>query len=178
MTVLTPAPFSALKSLALFLLDVGVARSSGVWHGIEKRVTVTSISGQRWHSPRKETRRDRLPFPLKTSKFSRQGFTTATPALFYINFVPQLRQRHHLHVHFLCDWICFSDYALRVPFQPKSLKKDCQQSFALPPRLALERSPLFNTTKLAGLRISRKSFIRPLLGTAFPVFCGTTTRPP
>jgi hypothetical protein len=49
---------------------------------------------------------------------------------------------------------------------------------ALPPRLALDRSPLFNTTKLAGLPLSPKSLIRPLLGTAFPVFCGTTTRPP
>jgi hypothetical protein len=44
--------------------------------------------------------------------------------------------------------------------------------------LAHENPPNHHITTLAGPQLARISLIRPLLGTASPVFCGTTTRPP
>lgn len=94
-------------------------------------------------------------------------------------FLHQLQEVHQKHARVCCDRICRRVYVLRVLSSPsKPVEKDCLQSFVPTPRLALERFPLFNTIKLAGLNLSRTSLIRPLLGTAFPVFCGTTTRPP
>lgn len=73
-----------------------------------------------------------------------------------------------------------SSFAIATLFD-KNVEGLTKQSFyplLTPSNLAPDRKIPFEPVKLAATNISSTPFIRPLLGTVLPVFCGTTTRPP
>lgn len=73
-----------------------------------------------------------------------------------------------------------SSFAIATLFDQnvEGLTKQSFYPLLTPSNLAPDRKIPFEPVKLAATKVSSTPFIRPLLGTVLPVFCGTTTRPP
>ena len=79
---------------------------------------------------------------------------------------------------FISSKIAFPQQATLFDENVEGLTKQSFYPLATPSNLAPDRKIPFEPVKLAATNISSTPFIRPLLGTVLPVFCGTTTRPP
>jgi hypothetical protein len=101
----------------------------------------------------------------------------------FLLFTPSWLFPYHFEIS-LFDIFCRPNAHSGLSTATQSLEQNERLTLSLSPsnipiNLAFDSdSSLVPSFKVADVQVSAITFIRPLLGTAFMIFCGTTTRPP